>query len=41
MIFLISSDIIPKSHCQGVKIEGTFGLMIGFLVMMILDTTLG
>jgi len=41
MIFAISSEIIPGDHRQGFKIEGTFGLMIRFLVMMVLDTTLG
>ena len=41
MIFVISSEIIPETHRQGYKIEGTFGLMIGFVVMMMLDTTLG
>ena len=40
MIFVISSEIIPETHRKGFKIEGTFGLMIGFVVMMILDTTL-
>jgi zinc transporter, ZIP family len=41
MIFVISSEIIPETHRKGFKIEGTFGLMIGFVVMMVLDTTLG
>jgi zinc transporter ZupT len=41
MIFVISGEIIPETHRKGVKIEGTFGLMTGFVVMMILDTTLG
>ena len=41
MIFVISSEIIPETHRQGFKLEGTFGLMIGFVVMMVLDTTLG
>jgi zinc transporter, ZIP family len=40
MLFVISSEIIPETHRVGFKIEGTFGLMIGF-VMMMLDTTLG
>jgi ZIP family zinc transporter len=41
MIFVISSEIIPETHRQGFKLEGTFGLMVGFVVMMVLDTTLG
>ena len=41
MILVISSENIPETHRQGYKIEGTFGLMIGFVIMMMLDTTLG
>jgi ZIP family zinc transporter len=41
MLFVISSEIIPETHRLGFKIEGTFGLMVGFVVMMVLDTTLG
>jgi zinc transporter, ZIP family len=41
MIFVISSEIIPETHRKGFKIEGTFGLMTGFVVMMVLDVTLG
>ena len=41
MIFVISSEIIPETHRKGFATEGTFGLMIGFVVMMVLDTTLG
>jgi ZIP family zinc transporter len=41
MIFVISSEIIPETHRKGSKMAGTFGLMIGFVVMMVLDTTLG
>jgi zinc transporter, ZIP family len=41
MIFVISSEIIPETHRAGYKLEGTFGLMVGFVVMMVLDTTLG
>ena len=41
MVFVISSEIIPETHRMGFQIDGTFGLMIGFVVMMVLDTTLG
>ena len=41
MIFVISSEIIPVTHREGYELEGTFGLMVGFVVMMVLDTTLG
>jgi zinc transporter, ZIP family len=41
MIFVISGETIPKTHRKGFKIEGTFSLVTGFVVMMVLDTTLG
>jgi ZIP family zinc transporter len=41
MIFVISSEIIPETHRKGARIESTFGLMIGFVVMMTLDVVLG
>jgi zinc transporter, ZIP family len=41
IIFVISSEIIPETHRKRFKIEGTFGLIIGFVVMMVLDATLG
>jgi ZIP family zinc transporter len=41
MIFVISSEIIPETHRKGAKIESTFGLMIGFVIMMTLDVVLG
>jgi len=41
MLFVISDEIIPETHRKGFETEGTFGLMIGFVVMMMLDVTLG
>jgi zinc transporter, ZIP family len=41
MIFVISSEIIPETHRKGAKIQSTFSLMIGFVVMMTLDVVLG
>ncbi|RMG73959.1 MAG: ZIP family metal transporter, partial [Nitrospirae bacterium] len=41
MLFVISDEIIPESHRKGFEKEATFGVMIGFVVMMILDLTLG
>ncbi len=41
MLFVISDEIIPESHRKGFEKEATFGVMIGFVVMMILDVTLG
>ncbi len=37
MLFVISDDIIPESHQQGRETEGTIGVMVGFIVMMVLD----
>jgi len=41
MLFVISDEIIPESHRKGFEKEATFGVMIGFVIMMILDVTLG
>jgi len=41
MIFVVSDEIIPESHRKGFEREATFGLIIGFLVMMYLDNILG
>ena len=41
MLFVISHEIIPESHRQGHEAYATGGLMLGFVVMMLLDTALG
>lgn len=41
MVFVVSDEIIPESHRKGFEREATFGLIIGFLVMMVLDTYFG
>jgi len=41
MLFVISHEIIPESHRKGHEAWATGGLMIGFVIMMILDTALG
>jgi len=41
MIFVISDEIIPETHRHGLAGQGTFGLMVGLCVMMILDVSLG
>jgi len=41
MIFVISDEIIPESHRSGHERLATFGVMIGFSVMMLLDVLLG
>ena len=40
MLFVISHEIIPESHRQGHEAHATGGLMLGFVVMMLLDTAL-
>lgn len=41
MLFVISHEVIPESHRQGHEAWATAGLMLGFVVMMTLDTALG
>jgi len=38
MLFVVSDEIIPESHRKGFEREATFGLMAGFVIMMLLDT---
>lgn len=41
MIFVISEEIIPESHMHGHERRATFGLIWGFIVMMLLDSLFG
>ncbi|MFP3977654.1 MULTISPECIES: ZIP family metal transporter [Marinobacter] len=41
MLFIISNEIIPETHRSRYKAQTTFALLIGFVVMMFLDVTLG
>lgn len=41
MLFVISHEIIPESHRQGHESWATSGLILGFVLMMVLDTALG
>jgi len=41
MLFVISHEIIPESHRKGHEAYATAGLMLGFVLMMIMDTALG
>jgi ZIP family zinc transporter len=41
MLFVISHEMIPESHRQGHERYATAGLMLGFVLMMMLDTALG
>ena len=41
MIFVVSHEVIPETHRNGHQTPATLGLMTGFAIMMVLDTTLG
>ncbi|MGE0312826.1 MAG: ZIP family metal transporter [Lautropia sp.] len=41
MLFVISHEIIPESHRAGHERFATAGLVLGFVLMMVLDTSLG
>lgn len=41
MIFVVSHEVIPQTHRNGHQTPATLGLMAGFALMMVLDTTLG
>jgi zinc transporter, ZIP family len=41
MLFVVSHEVIPETHRNGHQTMATIGLMIGFALMMVLDTTLG
>ncbi len=41
MLFVISEEIIPETHAKGRSRYATFSLMVGFIIMMALDTLLG
>lgn len=38
MLFVIADEMIPESHKKGYQREATFGLVAGFVIMMLLDT---
>ncbi|MBS7616971.1 ZIP family metal transporter [Candidatus Bathyarchaeota archaeon] len=37
MLFVVSDEIIPESHRKGFERQATFGLVAGFIVMMLLE----
>lgn len=41
MIFVVSHEVIPETHRNGHQTSATIGLMFGFAIMMVLDTSLG
>ncbi len=40
MLFVVSDEMIPESHRKGFEREATFGLIVGFVIMMLLDSML-
>lgn len=40
MLFVVSHEVIPESHRQGHELFATTGLLVGFVLMMMLDTAL-
>ncbi|WP_138160466.1 ZIP family metal transporter [Peptoniphilus catoniae] len=41
MLFVISDEIIPETHSNGYERQATYGIIVGFIVMMFLDILLG
>lgn len=41
MLFVVSHEVIPETHRNGHQTTATLGLMVGFGLMMTLDTALG
>lgn len=41
MLFVISDEIIPETHSKEKSRLATFGVMVGFVIMMALDNLLG
>ena len=41
MLFVISEEIIPETHSRGNDREATIGVIVGFIIMMVLDTVFG
>jgi len=41
MLFVISDEIIPETHARGRSRLATWGVMVGFVIMMALDNLLG
>ena len=41
MLYVVSDEIIPETHRRGFELQGTWGVVIGFLVMMYLDNVFG
>ncbi len=38
MLFVVTDEMVPESHKKGFGREATFGLVVGFIIMMLLDS---
>ena len=41
MLYIISHEIVPETHRGGHQNAATAGLIVGLILMMVLDVTLG
>ena len=41
MIYVVSNEVVPETHRHGFENYATAGLIIGFIIMLVLDTVLG
>ncbi len=41
MLFVVVDELVPKMHEGKFKLAPTFAVLVGFVVMMFLDATLG
>lgn len=37
MYYVVSHELIPESHCNGNQMKATFGVILGFIAMLIID----
>lgn len=37
MYYVVSHELIPESHCNGNQMKATFGVILGFMTMLIID----
>ncbi|MBN1492877.1 MAG: ZIP family metal transporter [Candidatus Omnitrophica bacterium] len=40
MLFIVSSEMVPESHGKGNERFATFGIIVGFVIMMVLNSVL-
>lgn len=41
MLYIISDEIIPETHSRGFEREATYGIMLGFILMLVLGVLIG